>query len=58
MKLSGVAAGTAALGGLLSAEVERVIAGRGSMPYKREAVRGRAQDVFARLIALAKERGL
>ena len=47
-----------ALGDLLSAEVERVIAGRGSMPYKREAVRGLAQDVFARLIALAQERGL
>ena len=48
----------AALGDLLSSEVERVIAGRGSMPYKREAVRGLAQDVFARLIALAQERGL
>lgn len=43
-----------ALGDLLSSEVERVIAGRGSMPYKREAVRGLAQDVFARLIALAR----
>ena len=48
----------AALGDLLSSEVERVIAGRGSMPYKREAVRGLAQDTFTRLIALAQERGL
>ena len=48
----------AALGDLLSSKVERVIAGRGSMPYKREAVRCLAQDVFARLIALAQERGL
>ena len=56
--VAGLGLGMYAYAAAMKPEVERVIAGRGSMPYKREAVRGLAQDVFARLIALAQERGL
>lgn len=43
-----------ALGALLSGEVERIIAGRASMPYKREAIRALAADTFARLAEAAR----
>lgn len=43
-----------ALASLLSDEVARVIAARSSMPYKREAIRGLCEDVFASLIAQDK----